>query len=784
MGKNILKMLVLMIVIMSSIIGHVSAAPTKEVGNQIVKGALKDGATSLKNSQVLLQSKGHTEWTQVVTDATGAFQAKLEDGTYAVKGIKGNKTGWYSTNGQFVVEEGIIKGVRNGEVVLSDKKPSKSALSKSSNLTGVLKEGQKGLKADLIISKYNEYEEEMYIVSSKGNGSFSASLPDGNYYLFGIESEGGFYRYDLGFSVVDGKVVVDGVEKNTVDITLPVNAYSGKIQDSSALISDANIILEKRLSDEEYDTEFIQHVLSNKKGEFSLRELVDGNYSISVYHETFTAWNYLTFEIVDGDIYIEGLKASTLQLLVPDVNLKGKLMEGNRPISNAYLFIEGENDGFGTPVDAKGQFQYRLLDGQYSIFSVDEQNRSTYVNIQFEIRDGKLIQNGEVTKGLTITLPPVTFSGSLMDEGTILHGAIYVEKATEDGDYEYYHGYTDEKGIYSLRLKDGSYQVVGGYLFDEGEDVGFYQSFDIVDGKLIVDGQEQKLMELQVPPVSLFGLVKDGENVVEDGWITVRSEDRDYYSWKSVNSDGTFTMRLADGDYTIMDVELPDGTNALIGKLFSIKDGKTYVNGQLQEVLVISIPPVTVTGILTEEGNPVMGDLYIMELNDADDLLQAWSWANEEGKFQLRLPDGQYKVNNVYLYDGTTFNPGTEFSVVSGQLYLDENEAEQLTIQVPPISVTGKVVNGEKTVKEGYISFYSLDENGGVEYASWIEDGFFQGRLPDGEYQIRFLVDYQNGYYTSDRTFTIAEGKIIVDDLEVSMLNFDLQDGWQLEEFE
>lgn len=136
-----------------------------------------------------------------------------------------------------------------------------------------------------------------------------------------------------------------------------------------------------------------------------------------------------------------------------------------------------------------------------------------------------------------------------------------------------------------------------------------------------------------------------------------------------------------------MDVYLEDGTSASINQSFSIVDGKTYVNGELQEVLKISVPPVTVKGFLTQSGNPVIGDLYIMETNNAENPLEAWAYTNEEGKFQLRLPDGSYKVYEVYLNDGTTVSSDMEFKVESGQLYVNNEPAEGIQIEMPVTTI-------------------------------------------------------------------------------------------------
>ncbi|PLS08899.1 carboxypeptidase-like regulatory domain-containing protein [Neobacillus cucumis] len=692
MGKKVVKLLLLLVLIMSGTgtISNAKAATVKNNPLKTVSGTIKEDGKSVKNSLVLIQDKDNSKWIHTLTDGKGEFKSKLSDGTYSVKAFKGKNSPWFSVNEKFIVKKGKIKGLKEGEIDLSKKEKSKKPSTQSSNFNGVLKEGSKGLKANLIISKYDK--EEIYTVSSIGNGSFSASLSDGNYYLFGIEEDGGFYRYTFEFTVENGKVLVEGVEQSNLFISIPTNAYSGKVADSISGLAGAEIVLEKSLSDDEYDTEYIQSTTTSKQGTFSLRALSDGTYSISVYHETYYSWNSVTFTIQNGIAYVNGVKTSSFQIKVPDLNVKGTVTDGKAPIGNSYItfegqIAEGEYIGFSTPVDSKGNYQYRLPDGNYTVYSIDEQNRNTTVNIPFEIQDGKLLQNGVVVTNLKIVLPPVTFNGKIVDSGVPLQGAINIEKNLEDGNMEWYSAVTDENGLYSLRLTDGNYRVTGGYLFEEGQDVGLSAEFNIINSKLYVNGEERSILELQIPPVSVNGLVTEGDHALTSGSISVTSEDQSFYSWKNLNPDGTFTLRLADGNYKVMDVYLEDGTSASINQSFSIVDGKTYVNGELQEVLKISVPPVTVKGFLTQSGNPVIGYLYIMETNNAENPLEAWAYTNEEGKFQLRLPDGSYKVYEVYLNDGTTVSSDMEFKVESGQLYVNNEPAEGIQIEMPVTTI-------------------------------------------------------------------------------------------------
>lgn len=965
MVKKGLYLFLLLVVFMSYTIGNVQASQINGKGGAEVQGTdsiksavygtIKDKGAPLENVLVMIQEKGRSNWIQTRTDASGTFKTKLTDGTYAIKGIAGSGSNTYGTNKSFVVKDGKIQG----EINLSEKKQGKNASAQSGNLTGAIKEGSKGLKADLVLLKeHNGNVADVYTVSSKGNGSFTASLPDGDYYLNGIEFNGGIYIYALSFKVEGGIVLIDGEPEDHLAITVPIEKYAGKLADSSKPLSGAHIVLEKQGI--EYD-EFIQEVITNKQGAFSLRALSDGVYSLSVNHGTYSSWKHITFEVVNGDIYIDGQKTEIVKMNVPDVNVQGIIMDGNKPISNGNITFtgetaDGENNYFSTVVDSKGKFQYRLKDGQYKIIEINEELSNTRVDVSFEIREGQLVQEGEVKSTLTIELPPITLSGKLIDSGTAVQGRVNIDNIEN---YEWHHAETDEKGIFSLRLKDGSYKVSYGSLIDGQEGFSVSTKFDIINGQLFIDGENRELLEIQVPPISLQGIVKEGEQAVKFGSYYVCSNDQSFCSGQSLNPDGTFTLRLTDGDYMFSHVLLEDGTSVTINQEFSILDGKTYVNGQLQDqleisvpavtltgfvtesgnpitgslsisqtnneanpqtfwgrtdeegrfnfrlpdgnytvssvslddrtefraekefsivsgqlnidgqiqdTLEVSIPPVTLKGILTESGAPLAGQLNIMEMYDADNPLQMMAWANEDGQFQARLPDGTYRVSNVYLQDGgayspeiefqivsgelyvneqlqedlnisvpaitlkgalsdsgnpvsggisimerevdyphsvwiyaneegefhsrlkdgnyrvyyvtlndgTSFNPNIDFSIVSGVIYVNGEQKEELTIEVPPLTLTGNVTVGGEPVMEGYLSINSTGETGGMGENIWIQNGFFQSRLPDGDYELASVQDYQHGYFTIGKRFTILDGKLLVDGQEVNTLDLNL----------
>jgi hypothetical protein len=780
--------------------GKASAGPKGPFSNSTethsVKGVIKEKGKTLPNGKVFIQSINESRKLQLLTtDANGTFSTGLADGDYTVKAVQSQSDKkWFGTSTPFTVEKGKVKS----EINVKGKKELKLPQAKTAqNVKGTLLDDGKGTKGEVVVYNLQGNEdEEILFLHSKNNGQFSAALQDGSYLVLGVILDDGIVIKEQWFTVTDGKVYVDGEQQYSLLIELPNKTYKASVTDSAASLANAEIGIARMMNEgEDYWYDYVQFANTNKKGEAWVRELADGSYAAVVYHSTFTG-EMTTFEVVDGKLFVDGAQASSLDFKVPDISLKGTVQENKKPVGNVYLNAERQIEedhyySYHIQVDSKGNFVYRLPDGDYSITRIDENVRSTYVNIPFTIRDGKLLQNGKELKSLSIQLPPVTFQAKIMEQGKTFFGMVEVEKVfsednDEDWNYEWYYSETNEKGIASMRLPDGDYRVSYVYLYEEGDGIPLSQNFEIREGKLYVNGQPSTIFEVSIPPVTLQGVVMDGNVPVNGGDIVVSSLDDDFfYSWKWINADGTFTMRLADGSYLAREIYLYDGTNAFINIPFEIRDGKLYVNGEAADRLEISLPPVTLHGVLSDQGIPVEGEISLRTLSQNGEEHYFWTLTDENGSFKVRLPDGEYEVYTIHLYDGTIDNTLRKFSIVDGQLVVDGETSNVLDVHIAPITLTGNVTDGGQPLTDGYVSVIQLDEEGDWinSYHAWVSsDGSYSFRLPDGNYLL-FYVDTIYEMYFFNKEFTMKDGKVFVNGKEAARLDLDLQDG-SLEEYD
>jgi hypothetical protein len=222
-------------------------------------------------------------------------------------------------------------------------------------------------------------------------------------------------------------------------------------------------------------------------------------------------------------------------------------------------------------------------------------------------------------------------------------------------------------------------------------------------------------------------------------------------------------------------VYLYDGTNTELNLAFTINNGKLYVNGEEKESLDIVIPPVTLSGALLDAGVPVPGAINLYSISD-DNQTYYYGHANEDGTFQFRLPDGEYVLDAVYLYDGTSFIPSIHFSIVSGELVVNGEKQQNLEITIPSLTLTGKVYDGGQALSSGYVNVTKIGDYSW--YSSWIhEDGTYGLRLPDGEYELYSVDTPHNGSVYFHKSFTISGGKLVVDGVELESLALYLEEG-------
>ena len=174
---------------------------------------------------------------------------------------------------------------------------------------------------------------------------------------------------------------------------------------------------------------------------------------------------------------------------------------------------------------------------------------------------------------------------------------------------------------------------------------------------------------------------------------------------------------------------------------------------QAADQLIITLPSPIGTGVITDEnGAPISGgQIGIFDVNDEETYSHYWV-IDENGRFSLNLPDGEYKVTGITQdqADNRIIPLQISFSVQEGVLIVDGAVQEHLNIQLPQPNFTGQLVDAGQPVEGASIYFLSpIIPNYDLAFTVVTdEEGNFSQRLGDGIYAI-------TGVSTDDMYFDI-----------------------------
>ena len=359
---------------------------------------------------------------------------------------------------------------------------------------------------------------------------------------------------------------------------------------------------------------------------------------------------------------------------------------------------------------------------------------------------------------LTINLaeqgPNVT--GSLLKGNTPLSG-IWISGHTTAGKVWWFDTITDETGSFQLNLPDGDYQIDGIWLSAEEKWYPIVNSFSVKNGVLV--GAEEIVIHLQEPIVSynVLGTLLKGTEPLPGVWVSTHSvEEEVIWHDSQTNDSGEFAFTLPDGNYVIEGIWLDDEkTWYPLALSYSVVDGKIHGLETL-EINLEQKPTFNVYGSLVHEGKPV-ADAEISIVNVDNSSSHSYdAYTDESGNFGLNLEDGSYKVRYMTSGDLSTVYIQKPFTVMNGELYVNDVHVDRLELSVTPESLflkltyNGTVVN----VPELFLS----DEEGYVSRAINDGSGTFVARLPDGDYRIDGYNDQTNRYIQVNREFTVENG--------------------------
>jgi hypothetical protein len=647
-----------------------------------VKGKVVDQSGQLqKDTQIrLMSADGLTEY-QANTNNLGEFQLRFQDGSYLLERIYLKNSRSIITNLPFTVENGKLK--LNGQVA----NELMVTIPVHHQIAGqLMEEGSGGISGAYIYFDHTATKLPDYFATD-GEGKFTRQLPNGEYRVSGIEINKKFFTYEWTFTIADGKIFVNGVEQEQLVIVLkPVNFKGSLLVDG---ISSSNIAVEVR----EVGSSVRYYSDTDAHGNYEFR-LPDGSYEIQqVYLRDHGQWlaHKASFRILDGRLVVNGANQAFMNLDLGKVHLiQGQVNSGgNEVFQKASIIVEfvGQFIATAKGINEDGSFTIVLKDGKHIVRSVSIGSEPSYnVNLEFEIKSGKVFVNDVEETKLLVNILPKSLKGKVAFTEAGVHQEVYVEiySVTEA---KWYSQWTTNKQ-FEYRLPDGDYRISRVYLKETSKWSTLSPiTFTIVKGKLMMNGAEQGELMITIYP-SVQGQAEFlYEATNKRAYMTIFDLKKNTSLSASSDASGYFELRLPDGEYFVSSSLYLDefGKWMIIDDriILKIVNGKAFVNDEPKQSFTIKIPMgYQLNGSVFENGLPVKNATVQVDMKNGSSILP---YTDDNGLFTTTylIPNGEYTIREITInnIERILANP-IQFQFKNGKVIMDGIEKEKLEIKL------------------------------------------------------------------------------------------------------
>jgi hypothetical protein len=654
--------------------------PVKPVN---IKGSLRIGTKKTVSGTMKVACQSCTvATTYTATVKKGSYQLSLPNGRYKVISIynSSDKKSTQHTH-SFEVKSGKAAG-------------SMAITVNEENFIGSVTKGGKAIIRGWMEAKSAQSTKYINIT----NGKFSANLPEGTYTIQFIrddEAWQNFYIAPLTVTIVNGKMT------GPIAIDIPVDNATGTFTTSSGVLKSGSFYIFNV-----NDLKAPHYKFPIENGKFSAF-LPDGHYIIKNIFDNQTGNSYMadfTFIIKDGKS-VSGL----LSILVPDNNVRGSIMIGEKPASQGIVTIVSNQGIFYNTSVVNGKFTIHLADGSYSIgqFKNSEFNRK--LNIPFTVSQGKAsLQNIE------IKLQADNFFGKVEKNGqSIKSGSL--EVAPEKGSP---YLIPIEEYQFSTTLPEGNYQVIS--VRDYSIDAHYQGGFAFT----ISNSQPATAITVQLKADNVKITIQNKNNDILTGRLQIMGPTKQSYT-VPINKYNSISLYLRDGDYKVVAYYPDKGQPIPLSSSFSVVNGLA-----IQGVIQVVIPDINLKVNVLKSGQPLeKGVLYVRFSNGVTHTFDIYN-----GKSSTILADGTYEITRVYdLLTQKSEVLNITFTVKGGLADLDP-----ITINLHEDNVHGTIHIGNTPAKGGTLMLKKKD---GLEtYGLTVKDGIFSYYLPDGDYVMTYYI--------------------------------------------
>jgi hypothetical protein len=334
-----------------------------------------------------------------------------------------------------------------------------------------------------------------------------------------------------------------------------------------------------------------------------------------------------------------------LAIKLPENNIYGTVTKAGKSVEKGYLVITDNQTFYSIPI-ISGKISVHLPDGEYKIVKSYDGNlmKESEENITFSVSGGKPSLNP-----FTVVLKEDNLQGLIkLGDAPAPDGSLYVLTKYEDKTYHF----IVRNGAFSGSLPNGDYKVVQYNSYNGMVSRKMSQEFTILDGKITTP------LVITIPDNNFIGTVEKSGEIIKFGRITIIDKSKMEVFDVKIN-DGKFSDYLADGEYMIKNVFSSISSYHYEEIHFEVKDGNISIS------TAIKLKENNVIGTVSKNNSGINGSIRIKQENGTI----VNNFVITHGGFSTYLPDGTYKILNIWSQDGTEEKSDiTTFEVKDGKL--------------------------------------------------------------------------------------------------------------------
>nr|WP_263324729.1 carboxypeptidase-like regulatory domain-containing protein [Neobacillus sp. Marseille-Q6967] len=517
-------------------------------------------------------------------------------------------------------------------------------------------------------------------------------------------------------------------------------------------------------------------ITTDEEGKFSLY-LPDGSYLLSgIYLPSEPRWYPLDRTVTIENGVLQG--GTSLNIDLPaklGMNVEGLLTKNGQPLQNVTFSVHTTEESaqwFDTTSESDGTFKFTLPDGEYKVEGVWVEADSHWYPLgqTFKVATGKLEGVEKLSLALTTPVEQAKYqvSGTLTQSGQPLNDILFSLRSTGEEE-EWYSASTNQEGQFMFELPAGEYEIIGIWVTTESK-------WHILNKTFSVSENTVQDIELPAPPVQteISGVLTKGETGLANIGFSVHTtgDDPVWYDIQT-NDTGSFILKgLPDGDYQLDGVWLAEESKWYLLKLkFTVQDG--ILTGS--DTLAVDLQDLvkTVNGRILKGETPV-ADVWVSAHTIGENEIWYDVKTNANGAFEFQLPDGDYRIEGVWVGSEETWYPKpVDFTVVDGKL-VGQTELE-LQIEEEKDPLTGTVLDAGNPVANGTVYIENVTNSDDYYGFNTDSNGKYSFQLPDGDYHVVSVSapNLPETLYVYKK-FSVKEGKLLLEGAAAQTLDVTL----------